>query len=78
MRSQVVDAGVAVRHLFGRPDDHKLVSSLTLFAAADAELDDTWTPLVTHAHEILDEAVAEGLPHPCLVTERFLAADARP
>jgi uncharacterized protein (DUF1810 family) len=78
VRNQVVDTGVGIRHLFGRPDDHKLVSSLTLFAAVAADLDDTWTPLVTHAHEILDEAAAEGLPDRCVATERFLAADARP
>ena len=39
---QVVGADVRLRHLFGRPDDQKLVSSLTLFAGVAADLGDDW------------------------------------
>ena len=35
---EVVERGVSVRSLFGRPDDQKLISSLTLFAGVAADL----------------------------------------
>ena len=43
---QVVGNGVSVRALFGRPDDQKLVSSLTLFGTVAAGLGDEWAPTV--------------------------------
>lgn len=72
-----VTGGVTLRELFGRPDDQKLVSSLTLFAAVADDLGDEWTATVSRANEILDHAHAQGLPR-CTVTQRFLVADARP
>jgi len=74
---QVVERGVTIRDLFGRPDDHKLVSSLTLFAGVAAHLGADWADTVTRANEILDHAEAQGLPR-CATTQHFLAADARP
>ncbi len=70
---QVIGDGVTLRRLFGSPDDHKLVSSLTLFVAIGEQLGDEWTGTVTQANEILDRATAEGLPR-CTTTERFLNA----
>jgi uncharacterized protein (DUF1810 family) len=74
---QVVGAGVSIRDLFGRPDDHKLVSSLTLFAGVAADLGDEWATFVEQANDVLERAAEQGLPR-CTTTERFLAADARP
>jgi len=72
----VIGNGVAIRTLFGRPDDHhKLVSSLTLFAGVAAGLGADWTPTVAKADEILDRADEQGLPR-CAATVSFLAADA--
>ena len=76
VREQVVDRGVTVGQLFGQPDDHKLVSSLTLFAGVAADLGDDWTATVVGANEILDRAAEHGLPR-CAATERFLADGAR-
>jgi uncharacterized protein (DUF1810 family) len=76
VRDQVVDRGVTVRQLFGKPDDHKLVSSLTLFAGVGADLGDNWRATVVQANEILDRAAEQGLVR-CAATQRFLADDAR-
>jgi uncharacterized protein (DUF1810 family) len=71
---QVVERASPVRELFGSPDDAKLVSSLTLFAAVARGLD---TPLteaaafVARADEILQAAYGQGLAR-CTVTERFV------
>jgi len=73
---QVTERGTTIRELFGRPDDQKLVSSLTLFAGVAAELDGGWPDTVTKANDILDHAEQQGLPR-CAATQRFLA-DARP
>jgi len=70
---QVVAGGTSVHALFGSPDDHKLVSSLTLFAAVASELEATpeLTTLAAHAGEVLDAAADEGLPR-CAVTTAAL------
>jgi len=70
---QVVTNGVTIRQLFGRPDDQKLVSSLTLFADVAGALGEEWAPTVTKAVEILDVAGEQGLPR-CAGTRRFLGA----
>jgi uncharacterized protein (DUF1810 family) len=77
--TQVVTNRVSVHRLFGSPDDHKLVSSLTLFAGVAAALEDTeWNRFVKRANEILDESETQQLPR-CVVTQRFLeCSDARP
>lgn len=62
-----------MRDLSGRPDDQKLVSSLTLFAAVAADLGDDWSSTVMKANEILDAADSQGLSR-CAVTQRFMAA----
>ena len=74
---QVIGGGCHLRKLFGRPDDHKLVSSLTLFAGVASQLGDDWSTTVAQANEILDQAETQGLPR-CATTQRFLGADARP
>lgn len=61
-----------MRHVFGRPDDQKLVSSLTLFSAIAAGVGDEWSSIVTKADEILDVAGGQGLAR-CTVTQGFLA-----
>jgi uncharacterized protein (DUF1810 family) len=73
--SQIVEVGIPVHELFGSPDDTKLVSSLTLFAAAARELDPPVTDaaFVTRADEVLQAAHAQGLNR-CTVTERFVTA----
>ena len=60
--------------LFGRPDDQKLVSSLTLFATVAAGLDPTpaLTTLIAEANAVLDVAATQGLPR-CAVTTSILA-----
>jgi uncharacterized protein (DUF1810 family) len=70
---QVVNHGVTIRALFGSPDDVKLVSSLTLFAAIGRRLPPSpdITALVAHAEEILEAAYAQGLAK-CTTTARFL------
>jgi uncharacterized protein (DUF1810 family) len=70
---------VSVHKLFGSPDDHKLVSSLTLFSGVAADLDDAGSArFVEQANEILDRAETQRL-HRCAVTQRFLeSSDARP
>ena len=73
---QVIGADITIRGLFGRPDDHKLVSSLTLFAGIASELGDEWAPTVVKADEVLDRAESQGLPR-CATTQRFLSTDAR-
>jgi len=73
---QVIGGGVSLRELFGRPDDHKLVSSLTLFAGVASQLDE-WAPTVAQANEILARAETQGRLR-CVATERFLVGDARP
>lgn len=78
--TQVVTNRVAVHRLFGSPDDHKLVSSLTLFAGVAAGLDDpaSWARFVEQADEILDRAESQHLPR-CVLTQQFLESDeARP
>jgi len=70
---QVVGNGVSVRALFGRPDDQKLVSSLTLFGTVAANLGDEWASTVAQANAVLDVAADQGLPS-CATTQRFLAA----
>ena len=74
---QVIGAGVTLRGLFGRPDDQKLVSSLTLFAGVASQLGDDWATTVAKANEILDQVEPEGLPR-CATTQRFLDGGARP
>jgi uncharacterized protein (DUF1810 family) len=76
VRDRVVDRCVRVRQLFRQPDDHKLVTSLTLFAGVAADLGDNWTATVVQANEILDRAAEQGLLR-CAATQRFLADDAR-
>jgi uncharacterized protein (DUF1810 family) len=66
---QVVEHGVSIGELFGSPDDAKLVSSLTLFAAAGRESEQT--SFVTQADEILHAAYVQGLAQ-CTTTQRFL------
>ena len=73
---QVVGSGVTVRKLFGRPDDHKFVSSLTLFAGVANQLGGDWSRTIEQANELLEQGETQGLV-PCAVTQRFLA-DARP
>jgi len=73
---QVIGAGMTVRNLFGRPDDQKLVSSLTLFAGIAEQLGGEWSTTVAQANELLERAQAEGLA-PCAITQAFLAGDAR-
>jgi uncharacterized protein (DUF1810 family) len=73
---QVIGSDVSIRQLFGRPDDQKLVSSLTLFAGIATDHGDDWAPTVAKAHEVLDRAESQGLPR-CPTTQRFLGADAR-
>lgn len=77
--TQVVTNCVSVSQLFGSPDDHKLVSSLTLFAGVADDLDDAqrWTRFVEQANEILDQAETKHLPR-CTVTQRFLEPDNAP
>jgi uncharacterized protein (DUF1810 family) len=75
VRRQVFDRDVSLRKLFGQPDDHKLVSSLTLFAGVASDLGDDWAGLVTEVNEILDRAAEEGLGR-CVPTQRFLVPDA--
>ncbi len=59
---QVIQHGATIQMLFGRPDDQKLVSSVTLFAGVAAELGDEWTLGVIKANEILDRACRTGTP----------------
>jgi uncharacterized protein (DUF1810 family) len=71
--SQVVQGGVGLTELMGRPDDLKLVSSLTLFATiarrtADPEL----SKLADQCDDILAIASLQGLA-PCQTTAVFLA-----
>jgi uncharacterized protein (DUF1810 family) len=73
---QVIGGGVSLRELFGRPDDHKLVSSLTLFAGVASQLDE-WAPTVAQANEILDQAEIQGVPR-CVITRQFLVGNAPP
>ena len=75
MRQQVIGGDVTIRQLFGRPDDQKLVSSLTLFGGVAAGLGDEWAATAAQANELLDRAEAQGLPR-CATTQRFLADDA--
>lgn len=73
---QVVGSGVSLRTLFGPPDDHKLVSSLTLFAGVASQLGEC-AATVAQANEILDHANTQGLAR-CATTERFVVGgDAR-
>ena len=72
---QVIEEGVSIGALFGSPDDSKLVSSLTLFAAVARGVDPARPDLamfVTHADEILRAAATEGLAQ-CMTTLRFVA-----
>jgi uncharacterized protein (DUF1810 family) len=72
--SQVVEGGITVHALFGSPDDAKLVSSLTLFAAvgrAMAPSEPALGAFATRADEILEAAYAQQLAR-CMVTERFV------
>jgi uncharacterized protein (DUF1810 family) len=73
---QIVTNGVTVRNLFGQPDDQKLVSSLTLFAAVAADLPPSpeRTTLVDQADAILDAAGRQGLTR-CAFTRAALRND---
>ena len=71
--SQVVKGGTRVRIMFPRPDDRKLVSSLTLFRRAAENLAQlqrseadrrAFSLLVDQSTEILERAQGEGLD-PC-------------
>jgi uncharacterized protein (DUF1810 family) len=73
---QVIGADTTVRNRFGRPDDQKLVSSLTLLTGIAGDLGDDWAPTVAKAHEVLDRAESQGLPR-CPTTQGFLGPDAR-
>ena len=73
---RVIGADSTIPELFGPPDDHKLVSSLTLFAGIASELGDEFAPTVAKADEVLDRAESQGLPR-CATTQRFLSTDAR-
>ena len=69
---QVVNRGVTVRALFGSPDDAKLVSSLTLFAAIGKRLlSPDIAAFVMQADDILEVAYAQGLAK-CATTEQFV------
>ena len=68
---QVVERGVGVTAMMGRPDDQKLVSSLTLFGAAAERADPPDADLARQAAELLAAATAQGLS-PCAFTERAL------
>jgi uncharacterized protein (DUF1810 family) len=70
---QVIGADTTIRALFGRPDDQKLVSSLTLFGGLADGLGDDWTTTARRITELLDLAETQGLPR-CSTTQRFLAA----
>ncbi len=69
---QVVERGMRVHDLFGSPDDAKLVSSLTLFAAV-APLLDLPSPAAFQAHAgaILAAAEEQGLAR-CTFTAAFI------
>jgi uncharacterized protein (DUF1810 family) len=72
---QVVDDGVTIHQLFGSPDDIKLVSSLTLFAAAGRRIDQPAPAIlafVAQADDVLQVAYSQGF-HRCTTTERFVA-----
>jgi uncharacterized protein (DUF1810 family) len=70
---QVVNNGISVRDLFGRPDDQKLVSSLTLFATVATGLAPTaaLTTLIARANAVLDVAATQGLPRCALTTSNL-------
>ena len=77
---QVVGARVSIRSLFGQPDDLKLVSSLTLFAAVARRLsacnegtatDPELTRFIERAEAILAAALRAGMPR-CAFTEAFV------
>jgi uncharacterized protein (DUF1810 family) len=77
---QVIDNSVTIHELFGSPDDVKLVSSLTLFAAAGRRgepMQPVIATFVDQADEILRVADAQGFER-CTTTERFIADQARP
>lgn len=72
---QVIEDEVSICALFGSPDNTKLVSSLTLFAAVARRLASSRPDLatfVTRADEILRAADGEGLAQ-CATSERFVA-----
>lgn len=72
---QVVDNGATIHHVFGSPDDIKLVSSLTLFASVGHRIDPpepVITAFVTQADDILRVAYAQDFDR-CKTTERFIA-----
>ncbi|MFZ9630093.1 MAG: DUF1810 domain-containing protein [Ilumatobacteraceae bacterium] len=69
VHDQVTRRGLTINDLFGVPDDHKLVSSLTLFEQAARHLDDT--DLASLCRALLDAAVAEGYS-PCAHTRARL------
>jgi uncharacterized protein (DUF1810 family) len=73
---QVVEEEVTVSALFGSPDDAKLVSSLTLFAAVARRVQQPSADIAnfaTQADDILRLAYAQGLQR-CTTTERFMTA----
>lgn len=72
---QVIGGDVTIRALFGRPDDQKLVSSLTLFGGIASSFGDDWVLTNTQITELLDRAESQGLAR-CATTQRFLTADA--
>ena len=70
--NQVVQHGVGAAELMGKPDDLKLVSSLTLFGAIARHLDESaFAMLAGQCDGILVAARVEGLG-PCLATVAFL------
>ena len=66
----IVVEGHRVRDVFGSPDDAKLVSSLTLFAAAANS--EGWVSLAEHCDDLLAATLSEGLPA-CAFTTAVLA-----
>jgi uncharacterized protein (DUF1810 family) len=72
---QVIGSDATIRVLFGRPDDQKLVSSLTLFGGIASSLGDDWAPTTTQVTELLDRAEVQGLGR-CSTTQQCLDADA--
>ena len=70
---QVVGSDVSIHHMFGSPDDAKLVSSLTLFTGVALTRTPELSRLIVQAAAILAAATAQGL-EPCQITMAFLQA----
>lgn len=74
VRQQVVSRAVGLTALMGRPDDFKLVSSVTLFRAiaqcsGDAQLEQ----FTDQCDDVIEQAELQGFPR-CVATTDFLAA----